>query len=292
MKRLFIIMFSLVLTLVMVAPVMAQEDTTNLALNKSTLQSSTDYGGSSDRAVDGNTDGIYWSNSVTHTYAQTSPWWQVDLGVSQDISKVEIWNRTDCCAERLNNFYVFVSDTPFTSNDPAVTASQENVEAYFISGAAPTSSEIDVNAQGRYVRVQLQGYGILSLAEVKVLKLNDIVAPTLSISVDKPVLSKPNHKMNAVQVTLNGSDDNGSGVKSIVLTSITSNEDDNGLGDGNTSEDIQGAEFGTEDTSFLLRAERSGKGTGRVYTITYTITDNAGNASTASTTITVPKGKK
>lgn len=155
-----------------------------------------------------------------------------------------------------------MSDTPFTSIDPAVTASQENVEAYFVSGAAPTTTEVLVNAQGRYVRVQLKGYGILSLAEVKVLKLNDTVAPTLSISVDKPLLNKPNHKMNAIEVTLDGND-SGSGVKTIVLTSITSNEDENGLGDGNTSEDIQGAEFGTEDTSFLLRAERSGKGTGR-----------------------------
>jgi hypothetical protein len=120
----------------------------------------------------------------------------------------------------------------------------------------------------------------------------DKVAPTLSISVDNAVLKTPNHKLIPIVVTVNGNDANGSGVKSIILTSITNTESDNALGDGNTTEDIQGAEFGTSDTSFLLRAERSGNDTGRVYTITYTITDLAGNTNSASTTVTVPKSGK
>ena len=76
----------------------------------------------------------------------------------------------------------------------------------------------------------------------------------------------------------------------VVLTSVTSNEPDNdkGKGDGNTVNDIQGAEIGTEDYEFQLRAERAGKGEGRVYTIDYTATDASGNSASASATVVVP----
>ena len=59
--------------------------------------------------------------------------------------------------------------------------------------------------------------------------------------------------------------------------SVTSNEPDNGLGDGDTSNDISGAGLGTDDRSVQVRAERSGTGTGRVYTFVYRVTDSSGN---------------
>ncbi|WP_224753286.1 DUF6359 domain-containing protein [Paenibacillus terricola] len=119
----------------------------------------------------------------------------------------------------------------------------------------------------------------------------DRTAPTVTLTVDKPVIDQNNHKMVPVNVTVNASD-SGSGIASISLTSVTSNEADNGTGDGNTEDDIQDAAIGTYDTSISLRAERSGNGNGRIYTITYTITDVAGNTTTASVQVTVPKGKK
>jgi hypothetical protein len=114
----------------------------------------------------------------------------------------------------------------------------------------------------------------------------DRIAPTLRITLDHNDLNPPNHKMVKIHATLT-SQDNNSGSLSIILKSITSNEPDNGLGDGDTQNDIQGANFGTLDTDFELRAERSGKGKGRIYTITYTITDAAGNQSTAIATVVV-----
>ena len=119
----------------------------------------------------------------------------------------------------------------------------------------------------------------------------DMTPPTLNIRVDKSTLWPPNHKLVPIHVTVEASDAD-SGIASVVLTSITSNEPDNGLGDGDTANDIQGAVFGTYDTDFLLRAERSGKGSGRVYAITYTATDAAGNVTVATATVSVPHDQK
>jgi hypothetical protein len=51
--------------------------------------------------------------------------------------------------------------------------------------------------------------------------------------------------------------------------------------------DIQGAEFGTPDTDFQLKAERSATGTGRIYTIVYTASDLCGTGSDHTKTATV-----
>lgn len=70
--------------------------------------------------------------------------------------------------------------------------------------------------------------------------------------------------------------------------SLCANEADEGLGDGDMPNDVQGATFGTDDREFLLRAERSGLGTGRVYTVTYSVQDGSGNSTVRQATVTVP----
>jgi hypothetical protein len=71
---------------------------------------------------------------------------------------------------------------------------------------------------------------------------------------------------------------------------VSSNEPDNGLGDGDTANDW----VITGPMTVQLRAERAGNGTGRVYTITVRCTDAAGNSSERTVTVSVPKsqGKK
>jgi hypothetical protein len=76
-----------------------------------------------------------------------------------------------------------------------------------------------------------------------------------------------------------------SGPRDFGLVSATSNEPANGTGDGNTATDIE--TVGDSITAFLLRAERAGIGTGRVYTLMYEAADLAGNSSTCSTTVRV-----
>src|SRR6218665_321405 len=131
----------------------------NWAYKQVVLQSTTAYAGDASRAVDGDTNGNYAFNSVTHTAEEYSPWWQVGLANSIFISRVEIWNRTDCCTERLSNFHVDVS-----ANGVDWTTIQ-------FPGTASGVTSFEFNQMGRYVRVQLNNNGFprpLSLAEVKI----------------------------------------------------------------------------------------------------------------------------
>jgi uncharacterized repeat protein (TIGR02543 family) len=117
--------------------------------------------------------------------------------------------------------------------------------------------------------------------------VRDTTPPTLSVTLTPNRLWPPNHKMVTVTADVQASDTCDPN-PTVALVSITSNEPDNGLGDGDTPNDIQNAAFGTDDRSFALRAERSGTGTGRIYTVTYRATNSAGKTSTASAQVVVP----
>ena len=117
----------------------------------------------------------------------------------------------------------------------------------------------------------------------------DTTAPTISVSLTPDSLfPAPNHKMRKIRATV-VAEDSCDPNPTVVLTSVTSNEPENGTGDGDTSPDIKGANIGTEDYAFFVRAERSGNGDGRIYTVTYTVTDGSGNSTSDSATVTVAK---
>ena len=91
------------------AEVQVFTSTDNLATKGEAKQSTTDYGGDAKRANDGNTDGEYTKNSVSHTAQEENPWWEVDLKTEQPIDRVVLWNRTDGeTEERIRNFRVLV----------------------------------------------------------------------------------------------------------------------------------------------------------------------------------------
>ena len=162
----------------------------NLALGKPATQSSTLAGYSTDAAaaaVDGNTDGNFFDGSVTHTNADANAWWQVDLGASASVTSIVIWNRTDCCATRLSDYWVFVSDTPFLASDtPATLGGRANTFGSHQTVSPSPSTNITVNAQGRYVRVQLSGTNNLSLAEVQVFGTPGTPANGTNLAVGRP----------------------------------------------------------------------------------------------------------
>ncbi len=154
----------------------------NVALGKSATQSS-NFGSDlrfsrASNAVDGNTNGNHADGSVTHTQNNAQAWWQVDLGSVQPISQIAIWNRTDCCSERLTNFYILVSDTPFNSTSLDAARSQSGVSSYLVSGQAGRPTTLDINRSGRYVRAQLVGTNYLSISEVQVWNTGGQALPT------------------------------------------------------------------------------------------------------------------
>jgi hypothetical protein len=120
--------------------------------------------------------------------------------------------------------------------------------------------------------------------------VQDTIDPAISVSLDPSVLWSADHKLVTIAATV-ASSDLCDPSPTFVLTSIASDEEDDGLGDGDTSADVQGAALGTADTSFQLRAERSGAGDGRVYTVSYTASDASGNTSGATATVEVPHSR-
>lgn len=149
----------------------APQTDVNVSKGKLTRQLGLAYDGVASRAVDGITDGRWSQNSVTCSAKEKEPWWEVDLGSVVPITRVRLYNRTDCCVERLSNLRVFISAEPFTSaalaeiekHGDVVTLAHHGVVQGDVNLPVPGSS-----VQGRYVRVQLVGEEYLSLAEVSV----------------------------------------------------------------------------------------------------------------------------
>lgn len=149
-----------------------QQTGADLALGKIATQISDALAplGLAGNAVDGNTDGNWSDNSVTHTWNVPNAWWQVDLGAGFTISTITIWNRTDCCGDRLSDYWVFVSGMPFLPTDtPTTLSTRANTWGSHQTTQPSSSAAIIVpGVQGQYVRVQLSGTNFLSLAEVQV----------------------------------------------------------------------------------------------------------------------------
>ena len=113
----------------------------------------------------------------------------------------------------------------------------------------------------------------------------DTTPPVIvSARADPKVLWPPNHKLVDVRVFAQVTDT--CSATTWKITQVTSNESANAKGSGHTDPDW----IITGDHTVKLEAERSGQGSGRVYTITIQAKDTSGNLSTPKTvTVTVPK---
>ncbi|MCR2804714.1 alginate lyase family protein [Paenibacillus soyae] len=170
------------------------------------------------------------------------------------------------------------------------TDAASGVEAtyYSINGGKPsTGSTVLIEGEGvhtlQYWSVDHAG----NQEEVKTKLIQiDKTAPTVEINLSAEVLWPPNHRMVPVTTKIYAYDSLSN--VNVVLQSITSNEPDDGAGEGDKANDIQEVEWNTFDLEFLLRAERSGIKAGRTYTITYLAIDEAGNQAVASVEVRVP----
>ena len=115
-------------------------------------QSTTSSHGEPGRAVDGNHKQGYGDRSCTHTYetsAGTGNWWVLDLGTRAHITFIKIWNRLDCCRERINGARVWI--------DGIHVAELQNSQSEY---------HLHVSAVGRYVRIT-QDHNVLTLCELE-----------------------------------------------------------------------------------------------------------------------------
>ena len=140
----------------------------NVALGKSTSQSSTGYSLPASKAVDGKHTGDWRKDKdISHTNPESNPWWQVDLGAVYAISKIVIWNRRDCCWERLQGFHIMGAESPITAN--STTESQLTDGPHSFTSAQQPSMNLSLNKRARYIRVFIPGdKKVLSLAEFQV----------------------------------------------------------------------------------------------------------------------------
>ncbi|HEY6563098.1 MAG TPA: discoidin domain-containing protein, partial [Pirellulaceae bacterium] len=73
-------------------------------------QSTTALGADAARAADGKTNQEFQEHSVAHTEQESNPWWEIDLKQPHAIGRIRLWNRGDCCGERLAGARLLVLD--------------------------------------------------------------------------------------------------------------------------------------------------------------------------------------
>jgi hypothetical protein len=161
-----------------------------LSEGKPTAQISTWGGAVSSRAVDGRTDspenntydghidGVFDHGYTTHTDLANNPWWEVDLGAPRIFERVQVWNRTDCCAERLREWSILTSNdhvnwtTIFTDSRPGGAGRLTVLNGYSdlyngSNNAGRTSSS--TAWVGRWVRIRINRPSeYLHLGEVQI----------------------------------------------------------------------------------------------------------------------------
>ena len=162
----------------------------NVALLGVVTSSSVGWGGVMTRINDNNTDGSYFSsNTVAHTLGSSKyDWIDIDLQSVKNIDNIVVWNRTDCCSDRLQNVYLMVSSTPFPSNYDLASA-LANAEFTHQFGVTNNVVSLDtpVGKKGRYIRIQKSGNNItnyLNIAEIQVFNFSDYDNDGISNNLD------------------------------------------------------------------------------------------------------------
>ena len=110
----------------------------------------------------GGCDGIKDGKWGFHTGHAERPWWQVDIGASQPITRVVVWNRTEGTPERAAHLMIRLSDN---GKDWRTVYSHNGVTFYGSTDNKPLVVHLK-NQKSRFVRIQLPGTTFLHLDEV------------------------------------------------------------------------------------------------------------------------------
>ena len=108
----------------------------------------------------------------------------------------------------------------------------------------------------------------------------------MSLSASPHLLWPANHKLVAITIDATASDTCDAAPRCSIV-GVTSNEPEDGTGDGDTGPDW----IVDSDLGLRLRAERDGAGSGRVYSVTVACTDAAGQVGSDTVSVIVPKSK-
>jgi len=178
-----------------------------------------------------------------------------------------------------------------TFTDPGATANDGCAGSF----PASASGTVNANVPGTYTIIYNASdpSGNSAAPQARTVNVVDTTAPVITVNGNTPSLWPPNHKYQIFSVTdfVTGATDSCNtslGVGSVVISKVTSDELENSGGDGNTLNDIV---IAANCKSVQLRAERDGDGDGRVYTITFKVTDSSGNVGTATARVVVPKSQ-
>lgn len=176
--------------------------------------------------------------------------------------------------------------TSFT--DPGATASDSCDSNVPVNVSGSVNSDVP----GTYVLTYTASddSGNNATPRTRTVIVTDTTAPVITVNSLMPSLWPANHKYVSFNVTdfVTGVSDGCNtslGVGSVVIDKVTSDEIENGNGDGNTLNDIV---IAANCKSVQLRAERDGGDNGRVYTITFRVTDSSGNTTTTTAKVVVP----
>ncbi|MFT6098430.1 MAG: hypothetical protein ACJAYF_000966 [Arenicella sp.] len=149
----------------------------------STYSNESQFG--SQRAYDGDKDGV-WSTGLTTTNSGTGAYWQGDLGSSKDVHSVTIYNRTNCCTERLKDFYILVSDQSMAGLSLAqarnIATTELRADGEVPSSAVENSRNyyLPEGTTGRYISIQFDKSDYLTLAEVEVFGSGNLSSKAIS----------------------------------------------------------------------------------------------------------------
>jgi hypothetical protein len=172
---------------------------------------------------------------------------------------------------QLNDFFSMVSATDVCDSDPVLS---NNAPECFPVG------DTDVTFYAEDISGNIDSCTVTVTVE-------DTTPPVIEVVLNRDALWPPNHKLVPItaEVTVTDICDPN---PTYVLTEVTSDEPDNGLGDGDTEGDI----VIHDDNNVELRAERAGGGDGRKYQFVYTAMDASGNTATDTVCVIVPHDQR
>lgn len=136
-------------------------------INKPLSNNSSNSIASNDGRFEGNPFANY---DYAFSHAGFNNRWDIDLYGFFDLEEIRVFTKTGCCSGSADTYRVFISDAPFTNTNLATLLSDNSLPNFtmpVIPGSTP--SILPVNLNGRFVRIYLEGEGILQLVEVEII---------------------------------------------------------------------------------------------------------------------------